>query len=80
MKNDYLAHLVTDLGKRVAIDEIKLPYFLQGGNIFTFTISMIKLEKEDDFNLQNSSFRINVDCAFGQIIKNWGISWRPIER
>ena len=35
--------------------------------------------KEDTFNFFLSSNRINVECAFGEISRRWGIFWRPLE-
>ena len=33
---------------------------------------------EDDFNFYQSSSRISVECAFGEIDMRWGIFWRPL--
>ena len=35
--------------------------------------------KEDTFNYFLLSNRINVECAFGEISRRWGIFWRPLE-
>lgn len=34
---------------------------------------------EDDFNYYHSSCRINIECAFGEIIMRWGIFWRKLQ-
>jgi DDE superfamily endonuclease len=33
---------------------------------------------EDDFIFWHSSSRINIECAFGEIIMRWGIFWRKL--
>ena len=35
--------------------------------------------KEDNFNYFQSSCRIYVECAFGEIDNRWGIFWRPLK-
>jgi hypothetical protein len=33
----------------------------------------------DNFNYYQSSTRINIECAFGQLVRRWGIFWRKME-
>lgn len=35
--------------------------------------------KEDNYNFFQSSTRIYVECAFGEIDRRWGIFWRPLQ-
>jgi DDE superfamily endonuclease len=34
---------------------------------------------EDVFNYYHSSCRINIECAFGEVIMRWGIFWRKLQ-
>ena len=34
---------------------------------------------KDSFNFHQSSQRITVECAFGILVKRWGILWRSLE-
>lgn len=34
---------------------------------------------EDSFNWALSSLRINIECAFGELIRRWGVLWRKLE-
>lgn len=43
------------------------------------TLSMVTPGNYDDFNFEQSSLRINVECAFGQLIRGWGFLWCPLE-
>ncbi|KAJ8599875.1 hypothetical protein CTAYLR_005373 [Chrysophaeum taylorii] len=40
---------------------------------------MISPGKDDDFNLEHSSVRINIECTFGLLVRRWDILWRPLE-
>ena len=35
-------------------------------------------EEEDAFNFHQSQLRINIECAFGMLVRSWGILWRPM--
>ena len=32
----------------------------------------------DDYNFEQSSNRMCIECAFGMLVKKWAISWSPI--
>jgi hypothetical protein len=34
--------------------------------------------KRDSFNFYQSSMRISIECAFGMLVKRWGILWRSM--
>ena len=36
------------------------------------------LSEEDSFNYWLSNSRIQIECAFGELIMRWGIFWRPL--
>jgi len=38
-----------------------------------------KGETFDDYNFYQSSARMTVECAFGMLIRKWGLLWRPLE-
>lgn len=77
--HDSLAWLSCQLAQD--IEEGKLPstYYLLGDNAFTCTRSMITPGSNDDFNYEQSRLRINIECAFGELVRRWGILWRPLE-
>ena len=77
--HDSLAWLTTELGQRFERGELPSPFFLLGDSAFTCTLNMISPGKDDGFNFEHSSLRINIECAFGQLIRRWGILWRPLE-
>lgn len=33
----------------------------------------------DSFNFYLSQLRINIECAFGILVRRWGVLWRPLE-
>ena len=35
--------------------------------------------RDDDFDFEQSSLRINIECAFGELVRRWGVLWRPLE-
>ena len=37
------------------------------------------LAEFDDFDFEQSSNRMCIECAFGILIRRWGILWRPLE-
>lgn len=41
--------------------------------------NMIFPGDDDAFNFEQSSLRINIECVFGELIRRWGILWRPLE-
>lgn len=40
---------------------------------------MVTPGNDDNFNFEHSSLRINIECAFGELIRRWGIPWKPLE-
>ena len=37
------------------------------------------LPEDDDFDYYQSSARMPIECAFGILVRRWGILWRPLE-
>ena len=77
--HDSLAWISTKLGKDISEGKLPCPFYLLGDNAFTCTRSMISPGDDDDFNFEQSSLRINIECAFGELVRRWGILWRPLE-
>lgn len=77
--DDSLAGQSTEMGQKVVRGKIPEPFYLLGDNAFTATRSMIVSGDEDDFNFEQSSHWINIECAFGELIRHWGIIWWPLE-
>lgn len=55
------------------LDWLLTPYSASGAGSYLTRVY------KDSFNFHHSSQRITVECAFGILVKRWGIFWRPIE-
>jgi hypothetical protein len=77
--HDYSAFADTDLGQRIYNNELPYPFFLLGDNAYVCSKSVIVPGDDDDFNYEQSALRMNIECAFGELIRRWGILWRPLE-
>lgn len=77
--HDSLAWIQTKLGQRVKNGDLPARFFFIGDCAFTNTHSMISPGHDDDFNFEHSSMRINIECAFGLLVRRWGILWRSLE-
>ena len=77
--HDSLAWTRTALGQQLTADKLPHPYYLLGDNAFVCTRSMISPGKDDNFNFEQSSLRISIECCFGELVRRWGILWRPLE-
>lgn len=54
-------------------------YYLIGDNVFTSNRNMITHGRDTGFSYELSKLRIIVECAFGDLVRHWGILWRPPE-
>lgn len=77
--HDSLAWTSTALGQQFAADKLPHPYYLLGDNAFVCSRSMISPGKDDNFNFEHSSLRINIECCFGELVRRWGILWKALE-
>lgn len=78
--HDSLAWTASSLGARFQKGDLPLPYFLNGDNAFSLSNSMIIPSGVDShFDFVQSSCRMPIECAFGILIKRWGILWRPLQ-
>lgn len=69
---------MTHFRKRVKNSELPAPLVILD-SAFTCAIIMVTPEKDDEVNIEYSSLQINVQCAFGQPLRRWGILCKPIE-
>lgn len=80
--HDSTAWSGTELGQRVADGELPAPYFLNGDAAFALSNSMITPSNNDpaldDYDFYQSSNRMAIECAFGILIRRWGVLWRPL--
>ena len=70
------------LGARVNDGGLPPPFFLNGDNAFVLSNSMIVpsgAPEDDDFDYYQSSARMPIECAFGILVRRWGVLWRPLE-
>ncbi len=86
--HDSLAFCETDLYETLNIAEAKLNaegLFLVGDSAYPLMGYLVtpyegikQLSEEDSFNFWLSNSRIQIKCAFGELIMRWGIFWRPL--
>ena len=79
--HDSLAFGCSELGIRIAKGELPAPFFISGDSAFSLTESVITPSGEaqhDDYDFHQSSNRMPIECAFGMLVKRWGIFWRPL--
>ena len=79
--HDSLAWDMTSLGKRVKDGDLPEPFFINGDAAFALSNSMITPSGDaalDDFDFHQSSNRMPIECAFGMIVRRWGVLWRPL--
>lgn len=68
-----------ELGHKIITGQLPNPFSILGDNAFMTSRRMITPGEDDDFNFEQSSLRINIECAFDELICRWGILWRPLE-
>lgn len=80
--HDSTAFACTELGMAVDQGALPAPFFLNGDAAFTLSPSMITPSNNDpeldDFDFYQSSNRMPIECAFGILIRRWGVLWRPL--
>lgn len=50
-----------------------------GNNAYVCGPNVIVPGDDDDFNYEKSMMRMNIERAFGELVRRWGILWRPLE-
>tara|TARA_B110000046_G_scaffold159651_1_gene172307 strand:+ start:315 stop:1571 length:1257 start_codon:yes stop_codon:yes gene_type:complete len=80
--HDSVAWEATELGQRIKAGDLPAPFFLNGDAAFTLSPSMIVPSTGnaslDDFDFYQSSNRMAIECAFGILVRRWGVLWRPL--
>jgi hypothetical protein len=79
--HDSLAWEASDLGARVAHGELPEPFFINADSAFTLSNSIITPSGDpalDAFDYHQSSNRMPIECAFGMLVRKWGVFWRPL--
>lgn len=80
--HDSVAWAQSDLGRSFLNGDLPAPYFLVGDAAFTSSPSMVVpygKASNTNFDFVQSSNRMAIECAFGVLIRRWGILWRPLE-
>jgi len=80
--HDSLAWEASVLGTRIANGELPMGLFINGDSAFNLGPGMMvptNKEATTDFDFEQSSNRICIECAFGILVRHWGILWRPLE-
>ena len=80
--HDSTAFSATALGQDVVSGKLPYPYFLNGDAAFTLGPHMIIPSNNDpnldDFDFYQSSNRMAIECAFGILVRRWGVLWRSL--
>ena len=79
--HDALAWDATGLGQRIKRGDLPSPFFINGDAAFSLSNSMITPSGDaalDDFDYHQSSNRMPIECAFGILVRRWGIFWRAL--
>jgi hypothetical protein len=80
--HDSQSWALSRLGMAVADGELDSRYFIVGDSAYISSDQMIvPMNKPGGthFDFVQSSNRMCIECAFGMLIRRWGILWRPIE-
>lgn len=80
--HDSLAWTATPLGKAVMEGELPHPFFINGDAAFSRSDSMVVpsgAAQHDSYDYVQSSARMPIECAFGMLVRRWGLLWRPLE-
>ena len=79
--HDSLAHAASTFGKALEAGLLPEPFFINGDNAFNATNYMIipgGTPELDAFDYVQSSSRMPIECAFGMLVRRFGVLWRPI--
>ena len=77
--HDSLAWELSLLGKAVTAGKLPAPYFINGDSAFSLSPSMVVPSGIDDaFDFEQSSNRMPIECAFGILIRRFGVLYKPL--
>jgi hypothetical protein len=86
--SDTLAWLSTGVHKAISEGRVPSQFFFVGDAAYPCSHHMLTPVPgrassigrwADSYNFHQSQLRINVECAFGILIRRWGILWKPLE-
>ena len=80
--HDSMALHCSKFGQGLATGKLPEQYFISGDAAFHGMPSMLCPDGHaefDDFDYVQSSQRMPIECAFGILIRRWGILWRPLQ-
>ena len=81
--HDSLAFEGSELGMKISEGKLDKKFFLNGDSAYNAGDNMVTptsgTRKNDDFNFFQSSNRMPIECAFGILIRRWGILWKSLE-
>jgi len=87
-QSDSLAHRSSDLGIKLEKGLMPDGLFFDGDSAYVNSRYMLTPVPgtaanmgiwADSYNFQQSSIRMPIECAFGMLVRRWGILWRPLE-
>ena len=82
--HDSTAWSATELGQRIEKGDLPYPYFINGDAAFTLGPSMLTPSNNDpeldNYDFYQSSNRMAIECAFGILVRRWGVLWRPLRQ
>ena len=79
--HDSLAFGATPLGVAVQAGKLPAPFFLNGDAAFSLSPSLVTPSGDpalDDFDYVQSSNRMAIECAFGILVKRWGVLYKRL--
>jgi len=80
--HDSQAWGLTSLGMDIAAGKLPDQYFINGDSAYVSSPQMVvpyNKTAETHFDFLQSSNRMCIECAFGMLIRRWGVLWRPIQ-
>lgn len=84
--HDWMAWHATPLGSAINEGALPHPYFINADSAFSVGPNMMVPfwcakhgSAEDSWNYVQSQNRMAIECAFGILVRRWGILWRSLE-
>ena len=84
--HDSMAWAATPMGSAINEGALPHPFFINADSAFTVGPSMMVPfwcakygSAEDSRNYVQSQNRMAIECAFGMLVRRWGILWRSLE-
>jgi len=84
--HDSMAWAATPMGSAINEGALPHPYFINADSAFSVGPNMMVPfwcakhgSAEDSWNYVQSQNRMAIECAFGMLVRRWGILWRSLE-